>query len=69
MSALSSAKMMGSGAAELTPVQRAALSAVFWEWYRTHSEDTIVRRKVFVFTITIRVKDLRVLFESLFGPE
>ncbi len=69
MSALSSAKVLGSGAAELTPVQRAALSAVFWEWYRTHSEDVIVKRKVIFFTVTIRVRDLHPLFESLFGPE
>lgn len=69
MSALSSAKVMGSGAAELTPVQKAALSAVFWEWYRTHSEDIIVKRKVLFFSVTIRVKDLRALFEALFGSE
>jgi hypothetical protein len=69
MSALQNAQLMGSGAADLTPVQRVALAAVFWEWYRKHSEDVIVKRKVIVFTVTIRVHDLRPLFEALFGPE
>ena len=69
MSALSSATIMGSGAAELTPVQRAALAAIFWDWYRRHLDDVIVKRKIVIFTVTIRVHDLRPLFEALFGSE
>jgi hypothetical protein len=69
MSALQNAKLLGSGAPELTPVQRAALSAVFWEWYRNHSDDVIIKRKIVLFSVTIRVRDLRALFEVLFGQE
>lgn len=69
MSALQNAQLSGAGAAQLTPIQRAALAAVFWEWYRAHSDDVIVKRKIVVFSVTIRVKDLRGLFVMLFGEE
>jgi hypothetical protein len=69
MSALQQASLSGAGAAQLTPVQRAALAAVFWEWFRSHADDVIVKRKVIFFTVTIHVRDLTPLFEALFGPE
>ena len=70
MSALQSAQFNASmNAAQLTPTQRIALAAVFWEWYRNHADDTIIKRKVFIFSVTIRVRDLHPLFEALFGPE
>lgn len=70
MSALSNAQFSATAnAAQLTPIQKAALSAVFWEWFRNHSNDVIVKRNILFFSVTIRVKDLTPLFEALFGPE
>lgn len=67
MSALREANL--SGAAQLTPMQIAALNAVFWEWYHRHADDMLLKRKVFLFSVTIRVHDLRPLFVMLFGEE
>jgi hypothetical protein len=52
---------------ELTAMQKVALSAIFWEWYFKHSGDTIVKKTILVFKVTIKVKDVRPIFEQLFG--
>lgn len=44
------------------------LGKFFWKWYFANSGDTIVKRKVLLFNVTIKVKDLKSLFVSLFGP-
>ena len=67
MSALREANL--SGTAQLSPAQIAALNMIFWEWYHHHADDTIIRRKILVFSVTIRVHDLRPLFVMLFGEE
>lgn len=52
---------------EFSPAQKLALALVFWEWYEAHKDDTIIKRKVIIFSLTIKVKDLRELFVMLFG--
>lgn len=41
----------------------------FWRWYHTHRETVILRKRILVFTIQVRLKHLRFLFERFFGPE
>ena len=45
------------------------LNPFFWGWYHDHANDMIVKRKILVFSVTIRVRDLHPLFVQLFGPE
>lgn len=45
------------------------LGPFFWGWFHDHSEDMILKRKIFFFSVTIRVRDLYPLFVQLFGPE
>lgn len=45
------------------------LGPFFWKWFHEHENDLILKRKILIFSVTIKVKDLRVLFEQLFGPE
>lgn len=45
----------------------AILGKFFWKWYYVNHNDTIVKRKVLFFNVTIKVKDLKSLFVSLFG--
>jgi hypothetical protein len=63
MSALSDLKGVS------TQVDVRILGPYFWKWYHKHANDLIVKRKILIFSVTIRVRDLRVLFEQLFGPE
>lgn len=52
-----------------TQVDVRILGPFFWRWYHRHSNDMILKRKVLIFSVTIRVRDLNVLFVQLFGPE
>lgn len=46
------------------------LEAFFWKWYDANSELIILRTKVAkLFSVTIRVRQLKPLFEKLFGPQ
>lgn len=45
------------------------LGVFFWRWYHEHRRDVIIKRKVIIFSVTIRVEDLRPLFVSLFGEQ
>lgn len=45
------------------------LAPFFWQWYHDHANDMILKRKLIVFQVTIRVRDLYPLFVQLFGPE
>lgn len=67
MSALREANL--SGTPQLSPAQIAALNMVFWEWYHNHADTVLFKRKVLLFSVTIRVRDLRPLFVMLFGEE
>lgn len=46
---------------------RPVLAAYFWTWYREHQGDTIIKRKVLFFRVTVKVRDLDGLFVALFG--
>jgi hypothetical protein len=39
----------------------------FWRWYDAHSEDVILKKRILFWTVELRVKHLRFLFERLFG--
>jgi hypothetical protein len=40
---------------------------VFWRWYDEHSEDVILKKRILLWTVELRVKHLRFLFEKFFG--
>jgi hypothetical protein len=50
-------------------VLRSLVAAEFWRWYRTHQDTKLTKIKVWVFSKTVVVKDIRPLFELLFGEE
>ncbi len=39
----------------------------FWAWYDAHADDVILRKGFWVFSITVRVRNLHFLFERIFG--
>lgn len=43
------------------------LGKFFWKWYYLNRNDTILKKKIVVFNVTIKVKDLHHLFVALFG--
>ena len=46
----------------------AIVAMIFWDWYARHAPDVIFSRRVVkLFSVTIRVSDLRPLFVRLFG--
>lgn len=49
---------------------RAMVSRLFWSWFLQHQDDTLIKRRILGFiSITIKVSDIRFLFETLFGPQ
>lgn len=42
-----------------------AFSALAWSWFRANENTVVAKRWI----LSIRVRDLRWVFESLFGPE
>ena len=57
------------GASNGVKVDVRILGPFFWDWYFRHANDMILKRKILIFSVTIRVRDLHVLFVQLFGPE
>lgn len=45
-----------------------AIARFFWEWFREHEDDVLIKKTIIFFSISIKVRDLRFLFEMLFGP-
>jgi hypothetical protein len=45
------------------------LAVMFWEWYKTNSDDRLVRVDWFIFHKTLKVADCKPVFELLFGPQ
>jgi len=39
----------------------------FWTWYVAHEHDVMLRKRLLVFTVAVQVRDLRVVFERVFG--
>jgi hypothetical protein len=45
------------------------LAGYFWVWFHNHRNETIIKKHLLVFNVTIKVKDLHSLFVLLFGQE
>lgn len=58
---------------EIPPELKAAIEAVvaklFWGWYEKHKDLKLVSVGWWFIRKTVRVSDLRSVFEMLFGPE
>lgn len=48
---------------------QAEISKYAWAWFREHTADVIVTRKVWFWTVNITVRDLREVFVALFGQQ
>ncbi len=44
-----------------------AIASQFWDWFDNHQNDVIYTVKVWIINRAIRVRDVRVIFERLFG--
>lgn len=40
-----------------------------WIWFRNNRERVLLTKKIFWFTLSLKVKDLHFIFTELFGPE
>lgn len=40
-----------------------------WEWFEENRDDELLRVRKWFFSFSVRVRDLRPLFEILFGPQ
>ncbi len=45
------------------------IAAFVWNWYKSHKDDVILKRKILVFNVTFKVKDMHFVLAELFGPE
>lgn len=59
----------GDASRQLGPLTLAAIRALAWTWYHEHPDLVVVRRRVLFHVLRITVRQLRPLFELLFGPE
>jgi hypothetical protein len=39
----------------------------FWTWYEAHQDAVMLRKRLLVFPVTVRVRDLRTVFGAVFG--
>lgn len=62
-------KQLQSTHAESGKLDIRIINIFFWEWYHNHRDTVLLKRKVFLFSVTIRVRDLYELFVQLFGDE
>lgn len=76
MSVLASAKVdaapgfdVGAAWDDVVGFVRTALAAEAWTWYHAHSEDTLFTVHKWVFTYTVKVKDLYEVMVMLFGED
>lgn len=44
-----------------------SLGVFFWNWYKFHQEDKIITINFFIFSKTVRVKNIKEIFKLLFG--
>lgn len=57
---------------QLSESQSFRLKNYMWQWFYEHAEDVVVEFRTPIISIkilTVRVKNLRVIFELLFGKE
>lgn len=45
------------------------LALMFWNWYQVNQDDKLVRIDYWIFHKTMKVRDLKPVFELLFGPQ
>jgi hypothetical protein len=48
---------------------RALIGGIFWAWFRDHQDQKVTTIKVWFISRTVYVRDLRAIFELLFGKE
>jgi hypothetical protein len=48
-------------------VIKETIAALVWQWYETHKEDTVVRKKILFFSLDVQVKDMKFIFTAIFG--
>jgi hypothetical protein len=54
---------------ELEKDWKLIVGKMFWEWFDSHSHDVILEwKRLLIFDFTLEVKDLKGIFEQLFGP-
>jgi hypothetical protein len=54
---------------QIVEAARKAIADDMWRWFRENQNVSIFTVKKWIFSWTIKVKDVRFLFELLFGPE
>lgn len=62
----------GFGTAVLDDIKNRLLDEVKragWRWYEANADRVLYQRKVLFWTLSLRVRDLRWIFEELFDPE
>lgn len=45
------------------------MNKAIWQWYAEHQDEVVFEKKVFFFSIKLRIRDLRFLIERIAGPE
>ena len=54
---------------QIVEAARKAIGDDMWRWFRENQNVSILKVKKWIFSWTFKVKDVRFLFELLFGPE
>jgi hypothetical protein len=49
-------------------IAKEAIAKLFWHWYHMNLDRSVTTIKVWFFRKTVTVKDLKGIFELLFGP-
>jgi hypothetical protein len=49
--------------------KKEVIATAFWGWFHSHQDDKVTTVKVWFFSKTVYVRDLRQIFILLFGPE
>lgn len=50
-------------------IVRQMMNQAVWAWFNDHKDDVIFTKKVFFFSVTLRVRDIRLVIERIAGPE
>lgn len=48
---------------------KGALHDQFWQWFKQHQDDVVLKKNLLFFSLTVRVRDLRFVFNLVFGAE
>lgn len=59
----------GSIASDVVAEVKKRISAAFWIWFRAHQDDVLMQKKFLMISVSLRVKQLRPLFNDIFGTE